>query len=94
MRNCVGMLPRFVRAIRRGKGYFFHVEGNWGMPKATLYCAKHGSHWQIDEVRCWGNQPLASRYVQCLALWLAEKQGLNDESLCLPSDTSVDGLRV
>ncbi len=68
MRNCVGMLPRFVRAIRRGKGYFFHVEGNWGMPKATLYCVKHGSHWRIDEAALLGQSAVGSALCSLLGV--------------------------
>jgi len=84
MRNCSGVLPAFNREIRRGNSYFFHVEGHWGLPEATMLCVKDGDHWRIDDVRAQGNCMIEQRYVRILALWVAERQELLDAKLCMP----------
>jgi len=84
MRNCAGILPALSREIRCGQSYFFHVEGRWGLPEATMLCVKDGEHWRIDDVRAHGNCMIDQRYVRSLALWVAEKQKLADADPCMP----------
>lgn len=88
MRNCAGILPAFSRDIRRGRSYFFHVEGRWGLPEATMSCVMDGGNWRIDDVRAFGNGMLDQRYVRCLATWIADRQGLSDAELCMPREKS------
>ena len=85
MRNCTGYDDDSCKAIRAARGYFFRIEEHWGMPRATLYCVKQERHWRIGQARRWGNALVTKRHLHCLALWLAEKQALSDETLCLPA---------
>ena len=62
------------------------------MPRATLYCVKDKEHWRIGQAHCWGNVLVAKRHLHCLALWLAEKQSLSDETLCLPVKQNPTGI--
>ena len=84
MRNCAGVAPHLIKAVRKGVGYFFRVEANWGLPRATLYCVKDGDHWRVEDARCRFNQPVSTKVVRCMALWVAQKQGLENEQLCMP----------
>ncbi len=84
MRNCAGVVPYMMKAVKKGVGYFFRIEANWGLPRATLYCVKDGDFWRVEDARCRFNQPVTTKFVRCMALWVAQKQGLENEQLCMP----------
>lgn len=84
MRNCAGVVPYMMKAVKKGMGYFFRIEANWGLPRATLYCVKDGDFWRVEDARCRFNQPVSTKFVRCMALWVAQKQGLENEQLCMP----------
>lgn len=85
MRNCAAYKAESLEAIHAGHGFYFRIEQRWGMPRATLYCVKDQGLWRIGEARRAGNALVSNRHLHCLALWLAEKQSICDESLCLPA---------
>lgn len=85
MQNCASTSEELLEEIERGTGYFFRVERNWGMPRATLYCVKKDGIWRIDQVKQRRNRPVPRSIVRCLALWIAQKQGIEDEQKCMPN---------
>lgn len=86
MKNCVGEDPAYMHNIEQGRTYFYRVEQAWGMSRATVYVEKHQDLWRIKEARTKCNQPLRRQELRCLATWIANQQGIEDEQLCLPED--------
>ena len=84
MDNCAGWASQFTDAVEAGRGYCYKVEGNLGLPRATLYCVRGEDCWRIGELRGRRNRQLAQYIVRRVAVWVAERQGLRDEEACLP----------
>ena len=84
MDHCAGWTPQFTDAVEASRGYFYKIEGNWGLPRATLYCVRCENCWRVGELRGKRNSRLAQHLVRCVAAWVAERQGLRDAELCLP----------
>ena len=86
MRNCTGADRSLIDSILLGRGYFYRVHSKWGMARATLYVVRGDDDtWCIEEARKRFNKPVAGQQLRSLAIWLADRQRLENESLCLPS---------
>ena len=89
MRNCSGAHSPYLNSIRQ-EAAIFTASKNTGSVATTLYCVKQSGVWHIGEVRRWANGIVSRQHIHCLALWLAERQSIADETLCLPRPSGCD----
>lgn len=83
MGNCTGKEPNFLESVTRGRMYFYRIEQAWGMERATLCVERGRKHWRIAQARGRWNANLRRSQLLCLAVWVADQQGLTNEHLCL-----------
>jgi hypothetical protein len=83
MGNCTGKEPSFLESVTQGRMYFYRIEQAWGMDRATLCVERDGRHWRIAQARGRWNATLRRSQLLCLAVWVADQQGLSNEHLCL-----------
>jgi hypothetical protein len=81
MHHCVA--GQFEKVLR-GEAYYYHIEG-WGMPRGTMEICFDGEIWRIAQIVGTGNQRFPSEYLRHAAIWLADRQRINDETLCCPA---------
>jgi hypothetical protein len=87
MKNCSGIDPSLLGCIVEGSGYFYRVLQSSSMPRATLYIVKEETDiWRIGQARRKFNKPLNNKQLKRLSAWLADRQSLRDQSLCLPAE--------
>ena len=84
MHNCSGWHEPLVAAVCDGREYLYRIEPNWGLPRATMRLVRKGATWRIGEVQRRRNQQLDPALVRCLAVWVADRQGIADETRCCP----------
>jgi hypothetical protein len=83
MRHCLGyQMPIFER-IQQGTYYVYRVEQAWGLQRATMCLEKREGRWIIETLRGRNNAWLRSQEVDCLSVWVAEQQGIVDETACV-----------
>jgi len=81
MQNCVAGL--YGKVLQR-EAYYYRIERSWGFPRATMEIVRDDDCWRIAQVVCPRNTPFPRPYLRNLAVWLADKQGIEDEVMCLP----------
>ena len=74
-----------VKQLEPAAGISFASRSIGGCPEQLSTASNRSKHWRIGQARRWGNVLVTKRHLHCLALWLAEKQSLSDETLCLPA---------
>lgn len=84
MENCCASRAEHVL---EGSLYYYRVLPRWGMTRATMELVPSADDphiWRLSEVKGPKNCSMPPNLIRCLAIWLAQKQRVEDERYVLP----------